>query len=346
MAKAECERLLLLADLTKPDKPVVIIATPIMLKWADTYGHERPVSIDCTFGLNRYGFSVCTLTALNGRGRGVPICVAVMGSESGETFALVITELKKRLRPDWRPSIVLADAAEAEHIGVRYVRFMCLRRTPLACVIMVKASSAAQFFYWAWWQQEPVRVVCAAAREEGGASVDVANRARYETADLNGQVFTPMSTASFGQLGKAGCRGRMSKEKKQKNNRSYCHPPAQRSAVKVRMRRACAALACVGSAPTFCRALQAQSVRAGPSERGPVHGFDFGCHGSCQPPPRAIAVHKHHAAKAFFLKHWCGATWPSRCLASFRAHVYCAACAALQSKVYLLNVSFHTSAAA
>jgi MULE transposase domain len=118
--KDEYERALLLADLTIPDKPLIIIATAVMLKWANEYGHKRPVSMDCTFGLNRYGFSVCTLTALNGRGRGVPICVAVMGSENGDTFAQVLKELKKKLRPDWRPSIVLADAAEAEHIGVRY----------------------------------------------------------------------------------------------------------------------------------------------------------------------------------------------------------------------------------
>ena len=135
-AKEEAGRTLLLANLTVPDKPIIIIATATMLDWARLCGHNRPLSIDCTFGLNKYGFSVCTLTALNGRGRGVPICVAVIGSESGDTFATILTELKKHLPDNWRPSIVLADAAEAEHNGVWCV------------LLLLPHDVSARFWYW------------------------------------------------------------------------------------------------------------------------------------------------------------------------------------------------------
>lgn len=101
------------------NEPLIVISTAIMLRWALLYGNKRPCSIDCTFGLTRYGYSVCTLTVLNGQGRGVPICVAIMKRERAEDFAAVIRILKAHLPEDWRPSIFLADDAKAEHNGIR-----------------------------------------------------------------------------------------------------------------------------------------------------------------------------------------------------------------------------------
>jgi MULE transposase domain len=143
--KPEAERTLLQADLSDPAKPLVIIATQNMIGWANEHGHNRPVSMDCTFGLTKYGFSVCTLTALNGEHRGVPICIAIMGSESAEAFEEVIRKFKEKLRPDWQPSIVLADAAEAEHKAVRCVSKSAMR-LPRVADISVRIAGHALFF--------------------------------------------------------------------------------------------------------------------------------------------------------------------------------------------------------
>lgn len=112
------DRKLIHADVST-DEPLVVIASADMLKWAEEHGHNRPVSMDCTFGITKYGYALCTLTALNGNGRGVRICVAIMKRERAEGFAAVLRALKQKLSPQWRPSIFLADCAEAEHNGIR-----------------------------------------------------------------------------------------------------------------------------------------------------------------------------------------------------------------------------------
>jgi hypothetical protein len=113
------ERVLIHADVST-DNPLIIIATANMIVWARRFGHDRPVSIDTTFGITRYGYSLCTLIALNDRGRGVPICVAIMKRERDVDFANVLQVLVDKMGNDWRPSVFLADAAKSEHNGIRY----------------------------------------------------------------------------------------------------------------------------------------------------------------------------------------------------------------------------------
>jgi hypothetical protein len=47
-----------------------------------------------------------------------------MKRERAEDFQAVIQALVDKLRDDWRPSIFLADAAQAEHNGIWYVRHL------------------------------------------------------------------------------------------------------------------------------------------------------------------------------------------------------------------------------
>ena len=118
--KPEKDRILLHADVST-DEPLIVMATANMLRWAKEHGHRRPVSMDTTFGITRYGYSICTLTAVGGRGKGVPICVAIMKRERAEDFAEVLRILRDKVGADWRPSIFLTDCAEAEHNAIRCV---------------------------------------------------------------------------------------------------------------------------------------------------------------------------------------------------------------------------------
>lgn len=120
------ERALIHVDVSTKD-PLIIIATANMLRWAREWGHDRPVSMDTTFGITRYGYSVCTVTAINGRGKGVPICIAIMRRERAEDFAAVLSALRDMVGSDWRPSIFLTDAAKAEHNAIWCVSRALLR---------------------------------------------------------------------------------------------------------------------------------------------------------------------------------------------------------------------------
>jgi hypothetical protein len=113
----EEEHVFIHADVST-DNPLIVIATVRMLRWARQCGHNRPTPMHCTFGITRYGYSLCTLIALNGRGRGVPVCVAIMRRELDVDFANFLQNLRNKLGHDWRPSLFLAGAAKSEHSGI------------------------------------------------------------------------------------------------------------------------------------------------------------------------------------------------------------------------------------
>lgn len=117
------QRTLLHVDVAS-EEPVVVIATPTMLGWAEKYGHKRPLSLDATFGINKYGFNVTTLTAVDGQGRGVPILIAIMKSESAESLASVLSKFiahVRERRANWRPSLILIDDSDAERKAIKCV---------------------------------------------------------------------------------------------------------------------------------------------------------------------------------------------------------------------------------
>jgi hypothetical protein len=93
--KGEEEHVLIHADVST-DNPLIVIATVRMLRWARQCGHIRPISMDCTFGITRYGYSLCTLIAFNERGRGVPVCVAIMRRERDVDFANILQTLRNK----------------------------------------------------------------------------------------------------------------------------------------------------------------------------------------------------------------------------------------------------------
>jgi hypothetical protein len=118
--KGEEEHVLVHADVST-DNPLIVIATVRMLRWARQCGHNRPTPMHCTFGITRYLYSLCTLIAFNERGRGVPVCVAIMRRERDVDFANILQPLRNKLGHDWRPSLFLADAAKSEKNGIWYV---------------------------------------------------------------------------------------------------------------------------------------------------------------------------------------------------------------------------------
>lgn len=70
-AKPEADRLFLLAELG--GRVRMAFFTPNMLRWALTLAHDRPVSVDCTFGITRYGYAVFTVTGMDLTQRGMPL---------------------------------------------------------------------------------------------------------------------------------------------------------------------------------------------------------------------------------------------------------------------------------
>jgi hypothetical protein len=128
-AKPEGQRQFLLAELE--DRVRVVVATPNMQQWTLKYGHDKPVSVDCTFGITRYGYAVFTITGMDDTQRGVPLAFAILAGEGEEDFAAVLKAVRDHARkqcPDWSPSVFLSDDSQAEQNAIKYAHRPSLTR--------------------------------------------------------------------------------------------------------------------------------------------------------------------------------------------------------------------------
>lgn len=111
---------------------LIIAAHPQMLRWAAEHGHGGVVSMDTTFGTNRYGYSLLTATVVDVHGKGKPGLFAVMSNECAEDFAEALkvwTRHVRSIKPGWSPASFIIDDSDAERNGIGYASHM-LRRQP------------------------------------------------------------------------------------------------------------------------------------------------------------------------------------------------------------------------
>jgi hypothetical protein len=100
---------------------VYIIHPPNMQKWTVHFAHGRPVSVDCTFGITRYGYAVFTITGMDS----VPQCPSGLRYFSvarQKRTLLLPTGLARpgtQQRPGFQPS-VFSDDSQAEQNAIAY----------------------------------------------------------------------------------------------------------------------------------------------------------------------------------------------------------------------------------
>lgn len=119
------ERSWLHANLT-PGAVCVVISTPAMLGAAIKWGSARPVFMDATHGVIKYGYKLVTLLVMDDHGKGVPVAWGFLEHERAEDYetflAAVNSECVRRAAARslvWRPSCILTDDAPAEHKAAR-----------------------------------------------------------------------------------------------------------------------------------------------------------------------------------------------------------------------------------
>lgn len=126
------ERSYYCADLT-PGEVCVVLATPAMLEAGIKWGHARPVFMDATHGVIKYGYKLVTLLVMDDHNKGVPVAWAFLEHERSEDYTkflnLVNTECCRRSAlkgQEWRPSCILTDDAAAEHSAARCASPACV----------------------------------------------------------------------------------------------------------------------------------------------------------------------------------------------------------------------------
>lgn len=70
---------------------IIVLANAEMTKWAKKFVPGRVLVMDTTFGTNRYGYSLLVMIAIDDRGKGLPVCFALLMHEDTESFAKALT---------------------------------------------------------------------------------------------------------------------------------------------------------------------------------------------------------------------------------------------------------------
>ena len=117
------ERFIIDARLPTQDdaKLLIIAAHPQMLRWAAEHGHEGVVSMDTTFGTNRYGYSLLTATVVDAHGKGKPGMFAVTSNEGADDFQHALEVWAQHVRsvkPGGLPASFVIDDSDAERNGI------------------------------------------------------------------------------------------------------------------------------------------------------------------------------------------------------------------------------------
>lgn len=98
---------------------LIILANDQMMKWAREFVPGRVLVMDTTFGTNRYGFSLLVMLAVDERGKGLPVCFAIMMHEDAASFEKVLQVFKQALNEggegssNLQPASILTDDSAA-----------------------------------------------------------------------------------------------------------------------------------------------------------------------------------------------------------------------------------------
>ncbi|KAL3688157.1 hypothetical protein R1sor_014466 [Riccia sorocarpa] len=112
---------------------------PFLLAWQTdwmlgklaTLGHGSTVSMDATFGTNKYGFQLVTVVCFDVFQNSIPCLWAIMERHETLDLVAVLTEMKKKVNAyriqmlrspeSWHPSCFLVDDAKEENLALREV---------------------------------------------------------------------------------------------------------------------------------------------------------------------------------------------------------------------------------
>ena len=101
----------------------------IQSKWqrerAVKYGHNAPLGMDSTFGVNTQKWPLTTLMVIDEFGHGLPVAWSIMyGGLSHDHYEVMLDAVRKSAQavmPEWRPSCIIIDDCQAEINAIRAV---------------------------------------------------------------------------------------------------------------------------------------------------------------------------------------------------------------------------------
>ncbi|KAL3680109.1 hypothetical protein R1sor_023065 [Riccia sorocarpa] len=120
-------------------EPSLTEGRPFMLAWQTEWmlsklaslGHGSTISIDATFGTNKYGFQLFTVVCFDAFQNGLPCLWVLMERHEASDLVLVLSQMKERVNayrlntmktPQlWQPSCFLVDDAKEENLALREV---------------------------------------------------------------------------------------------------------------------------------------------------------------------------------------------------------------------------------
>ncbi|KAL3691667.1 hypothetical protein R1sor_005318 [Riccia sorocarpa] len=116
----------------KSRKPFTLAwQTEWMLAKLATLGHGSSVSMDATFGTNKYGYQLYTVVCFDAFQNGVPCLWILMERHEAEDLSAVLNEMKQKVKnyrlgtlhlaEEWRPSCFLTDDAKEENVALNEV---------------------------------------------------------------------------------------------------------------------------------------------------------------------------------------------------------------------------------
>jgi alkanesulfonate monooxygenase SsuD/methylene tetrahydromethanopterin reductase-like flavin-dependent oxidoreductase (luciferase family) len=135
MLKPKHQRFFLHAELptASSDRMLLVCAHPSMLQWAAAYGDKRVVSMDSTFNVTQYSYSLLTATVVDHDGKGKPAMFAVLSSECADDIAEALQVFDthvNELKPGWRPSAFMIDDSDAERNGIGCAAVFAIQTQP------------------------------------------------------------------------------------------------------------------------------------------------------------------------------------------------------------------------
>ncbi|KAL3699913.1 hypothetical protein R1sor_017935 [Riccia sorocarpa] len=131
--KLNSEKILMYQIPSKKARRPFILAwqTNWMLGKLATLGHGSTISMDATFGTNKYGYQLYTVICFDAFQNGVPCMWFLMERHEADDLTAVLNEMKKKVNTyrmqtlqtpgEWRPSCFLTDDAKEENVALNEV---------------------------------------------------------------------------------------------------------------------------------------------------------------------------------------------------------------------------------
>jgi hypothetical protein len=113
------EQVFVCKPILQPDRTNIVLANKTMLEWAEQFLTNRVLIMDTTFGVNRLGYPLLVVMAVDEHGCGLPICFAILKHQSELEFHHALSQLDMKLNRDCnsaliKPASYMTDCDKAE----------------------------------------------------------------------------------------------------------------------------------------------------------------------------------------------------------------------------------------